>query len=166
MTRTARCLAATGLLLLLAGIRAAEPKADPAQQLPNDLGSYTHINSIVVPSPDSPVTGFHHFSINDRGLKTFQSGPGGKKFPAGTVLVGRVYKPVKTRDGAYKEGNLLAYTLMTRRPDDPTTRKTGGWLWQKFDARGKPVEINPVKDCFSCHQPHKESDYVISRPLE
>ncbi len=156
-----------GIVLTAAVLSAfADAPARQAQGLPSDLGTYRHIGSIVVPDSKSPVMGFHHFYVNDRGLKTFYARKKGAEYPAGTVFVGKVYQPRKTEDGAYNEGDLLAYTLMRKAPDDPATKDTGGWEFVKFDAQGKRVKINPVADCFHCHQPHKATDYVMSVPLE
>jgi hypothetical protein len=38
---------------------------------------------------------------------------------------------------------------------------TGGWGFSQFNA-GKPAPI-VVKDCFSCHVPAKDRDYVFTR---
>lgn len=142
----------------------ADENKQQGASLPN-IDQYEHINSIVVPDPQSPVTGFHHFYINKQGMETFQA-EGPKEYPAGTVFVGKVYQIQKTEKGAYKEGELAAYTFMRKDGNDPKTKETGGWHFQKFDPQGQIVKINPVSDCFHCHKPHEKTDYVISQPLD
>lgn len=165
MTRNLSYFAGLSVVAVALAAYAKAP-ASRAQGLPEDLDEYEHINSIVVPDPESPVMGFHHFYMNGTGLETFQAAKDDVEFPAGTVIVGKVYQPQRTEDGAYKEGKLLAYTLMRKAPNSPTTEDTGDWQFAKFDPQGKPVKIDPVADCFHCHKPHAATNYVISDPLE
>ncbi|HSO06630.1 MAG TPA: cytochrome P460 family protein [Pelomicrobium sp.] len=148
--------------LLAAGAALA---ADSAVSLPTDLGGYRHINSLVVPNPTSPISGIHHFYIGETGRLEFLDGLGGKPYPAGTTIVGKVFTVTKNAEGNYKEGDIAAYTMMVKRPDDPKAQKTGGWRFAMFDSNGKPKDIDPVSACFGCHKPHAGTDYVISRPL-
>lgn len=165
MTRTLNYFAGVSVAALALAAYATTSTSQ-SQVLPENLGEYEHINSIVVPDAKSPVMGFHHFYMNGTGLDTFQTMQDDMEFPAGTVIVGKVYQPLKTEDGAYREGKLLAYTLMRKSANGPTTEDTGGWQFAKFDSQGKPVKIDPVADCFHCHKPHAATDYVISDPLE
>lgn len=103
--------------------------------------------------------------MNQKGLQKFKHAAGGAAYPAGTKILGKVYKPLKTEDGRIKEGELAAYTYMVKDPDSEKTKSTGGWHFVKFDAQRNRVDIQPMQTCFSCHKPHKESDYVMSKPL-
>lgn len=118
----------------------------------------------VVPSSDSPIHGMHHYYANEPGRTTLSNG-GSNDYPDGTVFVGKVYAPVETDDGRYKEGNLVAYTLMQKDARTNETEATGGWHFVMFDAEGKNKNVNPVQDCLGCHQPSAEADYVLSTPL-
>ena len=106
----------------------------------------------------------HHFYANEPGRTTF-SNEGSNDYPDGTVFVGKVYATVETDEGRYKEGNLVAYTLMQKDARTNETEATGGWHFVMFDAEGKNKNVNPVQDCFGCHQPSAETDYVLSTPL-
>lgn len=131
-----------------------------------ELDGYTHINTLVVPEADSPIHGIHHFYINSIGRSAFQNGVGeGEEYPAGTIIVGKVFKPVHTDKGRIKEGGLAAYTLMEKAPG-PDTNDTGGWRFVMYTPKGESKGVNPAKDCFPCHKPHADSDYVLSTPLD
>jgi hypothetical protein len=41
---------------------------------------------------------------------------------------------------------------------------TGGWGFQAFEGGDpkKPLVTDAAKQCFACHQPKKEQDYVYS----
>jgi hypothetical protein len=46
---------------------------------------------------------------------------------------------------------------------DKRRKETGGWLFAGFGADGKPSGIDPVKNCFDCHQKDAaQKDFVIS----
>lgn len=137
---------------------------DPDPGLPEDFDGFVHINSLVVPNQESPIYGIHHFYMNDLALGTFRSG-GTREYPDGTVIVGTVYTPVKTEKGRYKEGDLMAYTLMQKEADAVETMATGGWHFMMFEADGQSTGVAPVKDCFGCHEPSPETDFVLSTPL-
>ena len=160
---TGALVVVAALAIMWTAIAGSGPKQ--AAELPKDLKKYRHIGAIVVPDPDSPVAGFHHFYINDKGLKTFHGKVQGRAFPAGTVIVGKVFKTDKTEEGAFQEGQLAGYTVMVKDPEDDASKKTGGWHFAKLDAQGKAVKIDPVSACFKCHEPHAAQDFVISTPL-
>jgi hypothetical protein len=134
--------------------------------LPKNMTEFKHINTFVVTSADDPLQGIHHFYINETGLQTFRKGVNGGSYPAGTEILGKVYKPIEIQEGQFKEGTLAAYTFMVKDPNSSRTAETGGWHFLKFEPGGDPIQINPVRDCFGCHMPHKKSDYVLSEPLE
>jgi hypothetical protein len=65
-------------------------------------------------------------------------------------------------DGTYVEGSLKGLALMKK--DSKRYASTGGWgfqFWLGGDAK-KPVVTNATKQCFECHQPKKDQDYVYS----
>jgi hypothetical protein len=47
--------------------------------------------------------------------------------------------------------------------DSKRYEKTGGWGWQAWDAKGKALVTDPVEQCFTCHKPMRENDYVFSK---
>lgn len=130
--------------------------------LPEDLASFQHVNSLVVPDSDSPIHGIHHFYANQSALKTLRTGISDGSYPDGSVFVGVVFAPEKTKDGRYMEGKRAAYTVMRKASSDQATRETGGWHFAMFTATGEKMDVDPVKDCFGCHQPHADTDFVMS----
>lgn len=139
---------------------------DPAEVpvLPEDLDTFSHVNTLVVPDSESPIHGVHHFYANDRARRAFESG-GSDEYPDEAIFVGKVYKPVKTDDGRYKEGDLVAYTLMEKDAVDVSAEATGDWHFVMYDAEGTNKNVDPAKNCFGCHEPSPETDFVLSTPL-
>ncbi len=154
--------AVIGALVLVAVLFGTAISKD-APKLP-DLSTYKHINTLVVPDTESPIHGIHHFYMNETGLPVFKKGVNGGEYPADTIIVGKVFKPMKTEDGQYKEGDLAGYTMMEKAPG-ADTEQTGGWRFVMFDPTGKPKDVDPVTACFPCHKPSEETDYVLSTPL-
>ena len=132
--------------------------------LPDSLDTFEHVNTLVVPDPDSPIHGIHHFYANDRAAAAFDAG-GSDEYPTEAIFVGKVFKPVKTDEGWYKEGDLVAYTLMEKDPVDVAARVTGGWHFVMYDAEGAVKSVDAVEACFGCHEPSPETDFVLSTPL-
>jgi len=46
---------------------------------------------------------------------------------------------------------------------DKKQTATGGWLYAGYTATGKPSGLDPVKNCFECHQKEVAGrDYIFS----
>lgn len=43
--------------------------------------------------------------MKEKGLETFRNGEEDANYPSRTIIVGKVYKPVKTENGAHKAGD-------------------------------------------------------------
>jgi hypothetical protein len=65
-------------------------------------------------------------------------------------------------DGAYVEGPRKVTAIMLK--DKKKYASTGGWAFQAWAGGDpkKPLVTNPTKQCFECHQPKKDQDYVYS----
>jgi hypothetical protein len=65
-------------------------------------------------------------------------------------------------DGSYVEGALKGLAAMVK--DSKKYASTGGWGFQFWEAGEpkKPKVTDVVKQCFECHQPKKDQDYVYS----
>ena len=135
-------------------------------ELPDDMSKFSHVNTLAVPDAESPIHGIHQFYLNEKGMEVFTSDKEGKKYPDGTIFLGRVYKVVKTDDGWLKEGDLMAVTYMRKESDSEAVQNTGGWRFVMFTPDGSVKDIDPLKACFFCHKPHEKSDFVISTPLQ
>ncbi|GAB4366167.1 MAG: hypothetical protein Kow00128_09350 [Deltaproteobacteria bacterium] len=50
---------------------------------------------------------------------------------------------------------------------DKKAASTGGWVFRAYDPDGKPLKIDPVKNCFECHlSGAKESGFVFHQYAE
>jgi Cytochrome P460 len=65
-------------------------------------------------------------------------------------------------DGSYVEGPRKALAVMVK--DSKKYASTGGWGFQLWEGGGpkRPVVTDATKQCFECHQPKKDQDYVYS----
>jgi hypothetical protein len=126
---------------------------------PKDWTSYKHIGSLVISDKNHGLFGFHHFYINKKGLNAFENGG---KYPDGTIIFDAVYE-VKQDGGILNEGKLAFFPVMKK---NSKLTETGGWEWAAFSPDGKLLDKDPKKDCFSCHESMKDSDYVFSKPLK
>jgi Cytochrome P460 len=147
----------TAFLVLVTA--AATWGAMQALTLPENLEDFKHVGSLVIPDKASPLFGIHHFYLNDRGMAAFpNSGP----YPEGTIFVGKVYE-VDDQEGALNEGKMRFYTYMEK---SSKGADTGGWLFAAFSPEGKLLDKDVKKECFDCHAPQKDADYVFSKPLK
>jgi len=100
----------------------------------------------------------------------------GRPIPSGTVLTlvqyaakkddkGNVLKDAK---GRFVKGDLLGYTVMEKRKGwgagYPAEWRNGEWEYAAFTKDRQPnAKANAgVKNCFVCHKPHEQQDFVIS----
>lgn len=100
----------------------------------------------------------------------------GRPIPYGTVLTLVQYRaktdekgnPVRGADGRFVKGELLGYTVMEKRKGwgagYPEEWRNGEWEYAAFTAERKPnAKANAnIKNCFLCHKPHEQQDFVIS----
>lgn len=98
----------------------------------------------------------------------------GRPLPPGTVLTLVQYKaqvdaqgnPVRDAGGRFVKGDLLAYTVMEKRPgwgaEYPPDLRNGEWEYALFTPDGKLNDKANYKACFQCHKPHEAQDFVIS----
>jgi hypothetical protein len=149
---TAVCLVA-GLALAVS----AETKKGMA--FPKDWETYKHIGSLIITDKNHGLYGIHHFYINKKGLDAFMKG---EKYPDGTIIVDAVYE-ITESGGILNEGKRAFFPVMKK---NSKMKDTGGWEWAAFSPDGKLLDKDPKKDCLSCHDPLKDSDYVFSKPLK
>lgn len=150
---TAVCLG----LSLLAFAVSAETKKGMA--FPKDWETYKHIGSLIITDKNHPLHGIHHFYINKKGLGAFMKG---QKYPDGTIIVDSVYE-ITESGGILNEGKRAFFPVMKK---NSRMKDTGGWEWAAFSPDGKLLDKDPKKDCLSCHDSVKDSDYVMSKPLK
>ena len=152
--RLARVLVPT---LLSIPIFSAAALAGEGDAPPKDFRSWAHSKSTVVADKNNPLHGFHNQYANEAALGTLRKGG---EYRDGSVFVDSV-NAVEEKNGIYVPGPKVKTLVMTR---SKKAESTGGWLFQAFDPAGQPLKIDPVKNCFECHQSGaKESGFVFHK---
>lgn len=133
--------------------------------VPSGYRSWFHVNTMVV-SDASPLFkdlgGMHNVYVNDGGLEALRKGA---PYPDNSVFVSDVHQFAVT-DGSYVEGDRKALATMVK--DAKKYAATGGWgfqVWLGGDP-AKPAVTDAAKQCFGCHEPKKDQDYVFSTYLK
>jgi hypothetical protein len=81
----------------------------------------------------------------------------GNKFREGSRIVVEFFN-IKGASSA--DGPLNMIVLMQK---DKRHKDTGGWLFAGYSNDGKPSGLDPLKNCFECHQKEAaQKDFVIS----
>jgi Cytochrome P460 len=130
-------------------------------KIPTGYRNWFHVNTLVIDktSPLSdPLGGMHNVYVNSTGLAALKKGA---PYPDKTIFVSDVHDFTVT-DGSYVEGERKALGVMVK--DKKKYTSTGGWgfeLWLGGDPK-KAFVTDAAKQCFECHQPKKDQDYVYS----
>ena len=158
MTRIFRLLAATVGMLAIFAI-----SAESADDLKPPVGyrRLFHVNTMIV-DKSSPLFevlgGMHNVHVNSVGESALRKGG---PYPNGTVFLIDLHE-FSVVDGSYVEGALKGLAVMAK--DSKKYASTGGWgfqFWKQGDPN-QPIVTDAVKQCFECHQPKKDQDYVYS----
>jgi hypothetical protein len=164
-TRWARIKSSAGLGLLFVAVVgvitaiAAESAND--LKLPASFRHWYHVNTMVI-DKGSPLFeamgGMHNVYINSTGESALKKG---EPYPDKTVLLIDLHE-FTVADGSYVEGSRKATAIMLK--DKKKYASTGGWGFQAWAGGdpAKPLVTDPAKECFACHQPKKDQDYVYS----
>lgn len=142
------------LLLCLAVATTVQAAAPPA--LPKDYTT-TWKKSVrkVVTDKTSLFYGVHYLYADGKALQGYQAG---NKFPEGSRIIVEHFA-IKANSPA-ADGPKSMIVLMRK---DKRQKATGGWLYAGYTAQGKPSGLDPVKNCFACHQKEvAQRDYVFS----
>ena len=125
--------------------------------LPKGYESWEKSRQKIVEDKKSLFYGVHYIYVDKKAMKAYK---GGGSYPEGSRFV-VVFYNLKEEGGKHVEGKKNMIVLMQR---DSKHKETGGWLFAGFGADGKPSGIDPVKNCFECHQKDAaERNFVISR---
>jgi hypothetical protein len=102
--------------------------------------------------------GMHNVYINSTGEAALKKG---EPYPDKTVFLVDLHD-FTISDGSYVEGSRKATAIMLK--DKKKYASTGGWSFQAWAGGDptKPLVTDPTKQCFECHQPKKDQDYVYS----
>jgi hypothetical protein len=149
-----------GAAAVIAIIPFAAESADDIKY-PAGYRNWFHVNTLVVDKTSplfDPLGGMHNVYVNAAGLAALKKGT---PYPDKSVFVSDVHDFTVT-DGSYVEGARKALGIMVK--DKKKYASTGGWgfeLWLGGDPQKKFV-TDATKQCFECHVPKKDQDYVYS----
>ena len=158
MTRKAFfALAALGLVV------AATLPAWPADEIqpPSEYRHWFHVNTMIIDKASplfKDLGGMHNVYINATGEEALKKGT---PYPDGAMFVTDLHD-FTVSDGSYVEGDRKALAVMVK--DAAKYSSTGGWGFQAFlggDPK-KPIVTDAANQCFACHTPRKDHDYVYS----
>jgi hypothetical protein len=152
------CLFGAAVLVAIAPFAARS--ADDIK-FPAGYRSWFHVNTLIIDKA-SPlfegIGGMHNVYVNSTGQAALKKGA---PYPDKSVFVSDVHE-FTVSDGSYVEGPRKGLGVMVK--DQKKYASTGGWgfqLWAGGDPQ-KAIVTDPVKQCFECHQPKKDQDYVYS----
>ena len=140
--------------------------ADSADNLglPTGYRSWFHVNTMVVDKANplfEGLGGMHNVYANARAAAALKKGG---PYPDGSQFVTDLHDFTIT-EGSYVEGARKGVATMIK--DSRRYASTGGWgfqFWAEGDAK-KPQVTDAAKQCFACHEPKKDQDYVYSTYL-
>jgi hypothetical protein len=157
---TSRRLRSLSAALLVAIFPVAAESSDDIK-LPAGYRHWFHVNTMIVDKASplfEALGGMHNVYINSAGEPALKKGG---PYPDNTMFVSDVHE-FTVSDGSYVEGPRKVLATMVK--NSKKYASTGGWGFQAW-AGGDPkkaVVTDPVKQCFECHQPKKDQDYVYS----
>ena len=109
----------------------------------------------VVSDKSSLFYGIHYIYADQKALQGYKAG---NKFPEGSRIIVEHFN-IKGGDSSV-DGPKNMTVLMKK---DKRQKNTGGWLYVGYTSNGKPSGIDPVKNCFECHQKEVSGrDYIFS----
>ena len=103
---------------------------------------------------------------NDAAIRAARAGET-RPWPDGSILGKLVWKDAAHPDWekATVPGAFVHAEFMIK--DSNIYKETGGWgfaRWKGLDQKPYGKDASFVQECFSCHTPVKENDYVFTRP--
>ncbi len=138
------------IILLVASIVAAAS----VPPLP-DYKKWKKSSRKVVTDKKSLFYGIHYIYADQKAFKGYKSD---NRFPEGSRIIVEHFN-IKG-DVSSSDGPKNMIVMMKK---DKRQTATGGWLYAGYTAKGKPSGLDPVKNCFECHQKEVSSrDYVFS----
>jgi len=130
---------------------------------PDGYRNWFHVKSMIIEEGHSLYSAFggiHHIYANEKAVKGYKTG----KFEDGSVIVFDLLETTKS-DNTIQEGKRKVLAYMRK---NSKLKETGGWEWAAFAGgdRNNQVVKDPKAECFSCHEPQKDNDYVFSKIRE
>jgi hypothetical protein len=130
-------------------------------KLPASYRNWYHVNTMIIDKASplfEAMGGMHNVYINSVGEEALKKGA---PYPDKTEFLVDLHE-FTISDGSYVEGPRKASAIMLK--DKKKYASTGGWAFQAWAGGDpkKPLVTDPIKQCFECHQPKKDQDYVYS----
>jgi Cytochrome P460 len=161
----------------LAGIVAAtaptsQPADDPADSIAAGKlpAGYRDWRLISVAHEEGNINDIRAILGNDVAIKAYREDEGKPPFPDGTIIA-RLAWIYDSSDGNNKVfGKAQSFVaghskngIQFMVKDSQKYAATGGWKYAQFDD-GKPLTNEAtLENCFECHEPIKDRDYVFTR---
>jgi hypothetical protein len=132
---------------------------------PNDPRKWRHVKTMVIYSKENKLFdrfgGLHNVYVNDIGWPALKNG---KLYPDGSMLALELYD-TSTYGGAIEaRGGLKALYVMKK--NAKLYADTGGWGFEVFQGNDQTPTLKDMKECFDCHKPWKNKDYVKSEYMQ
>ena len=137
-------------------------KFDAQVAYPHGYRSWSHAKSMAILEGHKYFNlfgGIHHIYANDAAFTALKEG---KPFPKGSVLVFDLLEAV-TEDNTVTEGTRQVIGVMEK--DSDRFSETEGWGFEDFKfIDGLPTRqvTDGRKQCLSCHESQKASDYIYT----
>lgn len=139
------------LLLAPSAAFSAEPQA-----LPEDYSGWQKSIRKVDTDKKSLFYGIHYIYADAKAMQGYKNG---NRFSEGSRIIIEHFNIKNSAQGPL-EGKKNMIVLMQKSAKE---KATGGWLYAGYTAQGKPSGLDPVKNCFECHQKEAANrDYVFS----
>ena len=137
-------------------------KFDAQVVYPHGYRSWSHAKSMAILEGHKYFNlfgGIHHIYANDAAFTALKQG---KPFPKGAVFVFDLLEAV-TEDNTVTEGSRQVIGVMEK--DPARFGESEGWGFEDFKfIDGEPIRqvTDARKQCLSCHESQKASDYVYT----
>jgi hypothetical protein len=123
---------------------------------------------IIAPSHRSDNNTIRVILGNDVAIKASRSGKV-VTWPDGSILAKIVWKDINHEkwQSAVIPGKFVHAEFMIK--DSKKYSSTGGWgfaRWKGLEQKPYGDDADFVKECFGCHTPVMENDYVFTKPAE
>ncbi|GFO55493.1 cytochrome c [Geomonas sp. Red276] len=139
----------------LIGAAGAALAADSVS-LPRGYEKWAKSKARVEPDRKSMFYGIHYIYVDKKAMKGYKTGG---PYPEGSQFVAVNYS-IKNEGGKQLPGKRTMIVVMKK---DKKQTASGGWQFAGFSPDGKPSGLDPVRDCFGCHEKDaKERNFVIS----
>ncbi len=130
--------------------------------LPKEHRAWTVVRTFVVADKSKPAYGIRNAFFNPPALEALKQG--GTSYPDGAQIAMTVHEIVDAPEGRQTQGPIRGMFLMVR--DGKKFVATDGWGFARFNAKGEPVRIDPLKNCHECHVSVEKTGWVFTKPAE